>query len=218
MVIPRISALVMGRVVDVPTTAYLESLKGRFNGQLTNERRNKIPMFKASQTQDVEAMMKEFEKYMADLADNQDQKSREYSTRLDEDHDNKADRQTALSLGLARISPATSFSLAVSSLAGTSLSLKQMFQREAEGYQQAFAKFMVAKTGVNAGGMRMRLMKNDAEKPKPINPYELPAFEFRTPMLGEQIASVVIEWGILLFGIMVFFAGSFVAFLRYDVR
>jgi ABC-type transport system involved in multi-copper enzyme maturation permease subunit len=218
MVIPRISALVMGRVVDVPTTAYLESLKGRYNSQLSNERRSKIPTFKASQTQDMEAMMKEFQKFMADLADDQDKKSREYSGSLDEDRDNKTNRQTALSLGLARLSPAASFSLAVSSLAGTSLSLKQLFQQEAEGYQQAFSKFMVAKTGVNIGGMRMRLMKTDAVKPKPINPYELPVFNFRSPRLGELFSSVVIDWGILLFGIMVFFAGSFVAFLRYDVR
>jgi ABC-2 type transport system permease protein len=218
MVIPRVSALVMGRVVDVPTTEYLASLKGRFNGQLWNENRVKMSNFKPSTSQRPELMMSEFEKFMDDIANDRDQKLREYSAKLDEDHDNKVNRQTALSLGLARLSPAASFSLAASTLAGTSLSLKQTFQRQAEGYQQAFAKFMIAKTGVNMGGFRMRIITDDAAKPKPINPYELPTFEFRAPLLSEQIASVVPEWGILGVGILLLFAGSFFAFLRYDVR
>jgi ABC-type transport system involved in multi-copper enzyme maturation permease subunit len=218
MVIPRVSALVMGQVVDVPTTEYLESLKGRYNGQLWNENRGKISNFKSSNTQRPDLMLGEFEKFMDGLANDKDQKLREYSAKLDEDHDNKVNRQTALSLGLARLSPAASFSLAVSTLAGTSLSLKEIFQRQAEGYQQSFAKFMVAKTGVNSGGFRMRIVSGNEAKPKPINPYELPAFEFRPPLLSEQIASVVPEWGILLLGMLILFAGSFISFLRYDVR
>jgi hypothetical protein len=193
-------------------------LKGRYDGQLWKENRGKISNFKSTNTTRPDLMLGEFEKFMDDIATDKDQKLREYSAKLDEDHDNKMNRQTALSLGLARLSPAASFSLAISTLAGTSLSLKQTFQRQAEGYQQAFAKFMVAKTGVNVGGFRMRIISEGAAKPKPINPYELPAFEFHPPLLREQIASVAVEWGILLVGILAFFAGSFVAFLRYDVR
>jgi ABC-type transport system involved in multi-copper enzyme maturation permease subunit len=221
LVIPRVSALVMGKMVDVPTTEYLASLKSRFNGQLWREDRTAMSNFQPSTTGQMDTMMKEFSKFMDNLSARREKQLREYSSKLDEDRGNKVVQQTRLSLGLARLSPAAAFSLAASTLAGTALSLKDVFLAQSEAYQKSFGNFMVEKTGVNlsGGGFMVRIkVVDDNVKPKPINPYELPVFEFKPPTLSEQLASVLPDWGLLIAGTLLCFAGSFIVFLRYDVR
>jgi len=57
MVMPRISALVVGRVVDVPSTEYLASLKWRFGAQLSTENRNLIANYRSTEQSDMQKMM-----------------------------------------------------------------------------------------------------------------------------------------------------------------
>jgi hypothetical protein len=55
-------------------------------------------------------------------------------------------------------------------------------------------------------------------KPEPIDPAELPEFQYRQPPLESVVRASVLDLGILAIFNIVFFAGAFVAFLRYDVR
>jgi ABC-2 type transport system permease protein len=220
LVIPRISALTMGSLVDVPTTEYLESLKARFSGQIWNDDKRAMENYKPPETQDMQVMMKDFNKFMGDLASAREKKLNEYMSKLEADRENRVERQTFLSLGLARVSPVSAFSLAVSTLAGTSLSMKEAFLKQAESYQKSYANFMVEKTGTNlsGGGFVIRMRTEDTEKAKPIDAGEMPQFTFTPRRLADDAASLIPDFGILLTGIILCFAGSFVAFLRYDVR
>ena len=51
-----------------------------------------------------------------------------------------------------------------------------------------------------------------------MDPREMPAFDYDNVALGQAIEASSVDIGILAFFNLVFFAGAFVAFVRYDVR
>ena len=64
----------------------------------------------------------------------------------------------------------------------------------------------------------MRFGNDEEEEPEPIDPNELPVFQYQPPDAASTISEALPDLGLLaLFNVM-FFAGAFVAFLRYDVR
>ena len=84
-------------------------------------------------------------------------------------------RQRRLAFGLARLSPAASFTLASAELAGTSLVLEDELRGQLARYQEAFGRFQEAKAGRRStGGIRIKIQTSDGhgddeeELPKPI--------------------------------------------------
>ncbi len=109
------------------------------------------------------------------------------------------------------------------SLAGTALDLPRRYLDQAKAYQQAFERFQKEKTGGrSSGGIRVavRLASDDGEEPEEIaiDPRELPAFEYAELAVAEVLRTSAFDLGLLAFYNLLFFAGAFTAFLRYDVR
>jgi hypothetical protein len=166
-------------------------------------------------------MVEEFNKFMQKIGDEREQKMMELAARLNEDRRNKQTQQEKLAFGLSRISPSAVFSLAATKLVGTSLDLKQHFLSEATGYQESYSKFMFEKTGMKLGS-GMVIMRvgsdDDEEEEKTIDPKELPPFTFNALPLKDVLNNSLFDIGLLIIFNIVFFVGSFVAFLKYDVR
>jgi ABC-type transport system involved in multi-copper enzyme maturation permease subunit len=219
LIVPRASVLLAGRAVDVPTVDEIGTKKSRLAHQLWTEDRTKMASFKPA-TKDMSLMVSEFNKFMSDIADERDRKMRELGDQLNEERVNAQRRQQKVAFGLARVSPAAAFSLAVTTLAGTSLDIQDRYHNATIAYQQIFGKFMFQKTGLKLGGrvMAFRTTEQNGEKPKPIDPQELPAFEYSAATLADVLPSASLDLGLLALFNLVFFAGAFVAFLRYDVR
>jgi ABC-type transport system involved in multi-copper enzyme maturation permease subunit len=219
LIVPRASVLLAGRAVDVPTVDEIGTKKSRLSHQLWTEDRTKMASFKPA-TKDMSLMVSEFNKFMSDIADERDRKMRELGDQLNEERVNAQRRQQKVAFGLARVSPAAAFSLAVTTLAGTSLDIQDRYHNATIAYQQIFGKFMFQKTGLKLGGrvMAFRTTEQNGEKPKPIDPQELPAFEYSAATLADVLPSALLDLGLLALFNLVFFAGAFVAFLRYDVR
>ena len=221
IILPRTAVLIAGRAVEVPSVDEMASQKNRFSAQLWNEDRKKLAAFNANApNSEPQKVMEEFNKLMQEIADERDKKMQEFSARLDEDRDNRQRVQQRLALTIARISPAAAFSLAASTIAGTSLTLEHHFKDEALEYQRAFANFLQVKNGMVAGGrmIMMRSVIGSDKKPEPINPHDLPEFVYKPMKLPEVIGAGMINLGLLLVFNLVFFFGSTLAFLRYDVR
>jgi ABC-type transport system involved in multi-copper enzyme maturation permease subunit len=220
LIIPRSAVLIAGRAVDVPSVDEIGSQKARFSSQLWTEDRDAMNSFKPTSTGNPEQMMKEFQAFIQDLGDAREKKMQELSSRLNEDRENRQAVQERLALGLARISPTATFSLAATRLAGTSLSLKEYYRSAAEGYQIDYGKFMLAKTGMNPGGTMMvfRMKTDTDQKPKPIDPHELPEFHYAAMTLGDVVPQAVTDLLLLVGFNVLLFSLAYVAFLRYDVR
>lgn len=219
MVIPRVSVIMAGSAIDIPQIDEINFQKAKLSTQLWNEDRKAISSFKPESTSNMQDMMSEFNRFMQEKADNRDKKLRELSERLNEDRSNKLSVMENIALSIGRISPPASFSIAANSLAGTSIALEEQFKRTAEEYQETYARFMKQKTGMLTGGMIMfRQNSDEGKKPDPINPREIPVYNFRPVSLKESLASSVLDIGILLAFNLIFFAGAFFSFRKFDVR
>jgi ABC-type transport system involved in multi-copper enzyme maturation permease subunit len=220
LIVPRAAVLIAGRAVDVPSVDYVASQKNRLRQQLWQEDRKKMSAFKPAPNENPQEVLKQFNEMMQKNADERDKKMREFSGRLNEERRNRQLAQERLAFALARLSPTAAFSLAATNLAGTSIKLKEHFVNEATAYQQAYASFMKEKTGMNLGGgfIMMRVVEGEEQEKKPIDPHELPAFVYRDPSSQEVIQAAVPDIGLLAVFNLIFFAGAFVAFQRYDLR
>jgi ABC-type transport system involved in multi-copper enzyme maturation permease subunit len=220
LVVPRAAVLFAGRAVDVPSVDAVAAQKATFSAQLWSDDRAAMAGFHPSKQGDMQAMMQEFQQMMQKAADTRDQKMREFGSRLNEERRNRQDIQETVAFGLARISPAACFSLASTRLAGTSLELKQHFVAATEQYQRSYGEFMVAKTGMNPGGgmLIMRVVQDDAQKPKPINTAEIPVFTYRSMRLADVIGGALPDIGLMLLVNLLCILGAVMAFARYDVR
>jgi len=220
LIVPRASVLIAGRAVDIPSVDETIAQKTRYSSQLFKEDRIKMTQFRPTSSGDPEKMVGEFNRFMEDIADEREKKQNEFNARINEDRDNKLRRQERISFNLARVSPSTSMTLAATALAGTSLDLKNHFIDEATDYQKAFGDFMAEKTGAKPGGrmMMMKIKLGDEEEPKQIDPNELPEFRYHSLPLAQSVNAAFPDLGILAIYNLLFIAGSFRAFGRYDLR
>lgn len=218
-IVPRASVLLAGRAVEVPSIDEIAAQKASLSSQLWEEDKKKMSNFKPSVSDCSEGTVNEFNRFMENMAEERELRMREFGDRLDEDRRNKEIRRRKLSLALARFSPSAAMTLAATSLAGSSVELKDRFRSEAYAYQQTYGKFMTEKTGLNPGsGMVLMRMKMGDEEPEPIDPGELPEFEFTPITLSSSFEAALFDIELLAVYNLVFFAGAFIAFRRYDLR
>ena len=219
LIIPRSAVLLAGRAVDVPSVDELSYQKSRYRAQLWKEDGKRMSEFKPSTTGDMEKMVEEFNKFMKELSDERNRKIEEYNDRLNESRTSKQLAQERLAFTFARLSPSAVFSLASTGLVGTSIAQKQHFLDEAAGYQQSYASFMKEKTGRTPGGdMILITMSSDDEEEEPIDPSELPSFEYNAAPFALALNATLLDIALLLLYNLIFFIGAFVGFIRYDVR
>jgi ABC-type transport system involved in multi-copper enzyme maturation permease subunit len=217
LIIPRGAVLLAGRSVEVPSVDAIGAQMAQFSQQQAVEDQKKMTSFQS--TSDPSKAMQEFQKFMGDIASNRAAKMQDLSMRLNEERSNRQVVQEALALGLARLSPAASFSLAASAFAGTSLRLKDRYRDAAREYKRVYDKFMLEKTGVNpGGGMMVRVITDDSQKQKPIDPHEIPTFEYAQATVGDVAPDGVVDVGVLALFCLVFFGVAHAAFVRYDLR
>jgi len=226
LVVPRASVLVAARSVEVPSMDQLLSQRSRLWAQLWREDQKEIGDFlKNGFDSDDGAprpdLAAAFNSKFDELADERQAKLGALDARLAEERRNRQLQQQRLALGLARMSPASVFSLASSHLARTSLDLPQHFLGQVEAYQERFAAFQKEKTGRSAGGGIRMIVKSgdeDEDEPGPIDPADLPAFDWKPPAAKRAIQAGMFDLSLLALFNLLFFVGAFVAFLRYDVR
>jgi ABC-2 type transport system permease protein len=227
LVLPRASMLIAARSIDAPSLDEILSQRGRLRAQLWHEDEQKMDSFWESadaqlgdEPGDMQATIGQFNAFMQDLASERQEKLDSLERRLMEDRNNRQALQRRFGFGLARISPAASFTLASTRLAGTSLDLEAHYREQAAEYQQAFLDFQREKTGGQASGEIMVMIRSVRadEEPEVIDPHELPPFIYSSPPLRDGLRASLGDIGLLAFQNLLFFACAFAAFLKYDVR
>lgn len=219
LIIPRSAVLLAGNAVDVPSVDELQAEKARYRMQLFNEDFARMDGFKPEESEDLDKIMAEFNEFMENIHSERDKKIQALSDRLNENRRNRQLIQQRYAFNLARISPGASFSLAATKLAGTSLGLKQHFIDEAYGYQKSYCEFIKDKTGMNPrGGVIVIKIDDGNEEEAAIDPNELPALDYKRSELSSDARGAAIDLGLLALFNIIFFAGAYAAFLRYDVR
>jgi ABC-type transport system involved in multi-copper enzyme maturation permease subunit len=227
LVLPRACMLIAARSIEAPSLDEILSQRSRLRTQLWHEDEQKMNDFWESadsqlggEPDDMQATIGRFNAFMQKLASERQERLDTLERRLMEDRSNRQALQRRLGFGLARISPAASFTLASTRLAGTSLGLQAHYQEQATEYQRAFLDFQREKTGGQASGEIMVMISavRSDEEPEAIDPHELPPFVYTTPELSDSVRASLGDIGLLAFFNLLFFASAFTAFLKYDVR
>ncbi|OGD22227.1 MAG: hypothetical protein A2W03_08985 [Candidatus Aminicenantes bacterium RBG_16_63_16] len=121
--------------------------------------------------------------------------------RLEEDYRVKFDRLVRLSKNINRLSPAASFVYAVTDLAGTGISEELNLKGEVIRYKDSIIHQMISSMALETRAK------------------EYPAFGYRPRSLGSIFAGgALFDAAWLVFFNILFFALSYFAFVRYDVR
>jgi len=219
LIVPRTAVFVAGRAVDVPSVDEVDFQKSTYLSQLWDEDMKQLDEFRRSNPgtpgESREDRRRRFRAFMTELADARTEKLDAFAQRLNEDRYNRDLSRQHLALGIARVSPASVFTLAATNLAGTSLDLKNRFDAAARSYRESYARFIKEKTGSSSSFWWMGAQNQNAPD---INPNELPVFEYKEVPVSDHVTSALPDLGLLLLFNLVFFTGAFVAFLRYDVR
>ncbi|MEM7354460.1 MAG: ABC transporter permease subunit [Acidobacteriota bacterium] len=230
LVVPRSAVLLAARSVDVPTVDEGLSQLGRLRSQLWSEDQQAIGQYLQDNMSEPDSpdaanrMVAGFNAFFQERSEARSHQLEELEVRLAEARRNRQAVQEKLAFGLARLSPAAAFSIAATGLADTALALPRHYLDQAKAYREVFERFQKEKSGGrSSGGIRIavRVASADGETPEEepaIDPRELPAFEYAPPSTASVVRDTAPDLALLALYNLLFFAGAFVAFLRYDVR
>ena len=233
LIIPRASVLIAGNIVEVPSTSVIYFQRMQLERQNSADMEKKLREFfkEINQAQmnntdnspeATDRLQTRINDFLQKITDENNEKLENLTSRLNEERRNIQIKQEKLAFGISRISPAAVFTLAATTLSGTSLELKNYFLKRAEEYSESFAGFLREKTGHNVGGSRIVIRVESGEEkkkpPQPINPGEIPEFVYKSPELAGILKDAFPDITLLMLFNLIFFSGAFLAFLRYDLR
>lgn len=233
LIIPRASVLIAGNMVEVPSSVEISLQRLQLMKQNSRDMSKRLNKFSReiapqvmqntdlSQEERSKIYMEKINDFLSKINDDNNKKIEDLTNRLNEDRRNKQVKQEKLAFGISRLSPTAVFTLAATTLSGTSIKLREHFRDRAAAYSESFAEFIREKTGRNIGEPRivLRLTAEEEKKPeKPINPREIPEFLYESPELSVILQEALPDMAILILFNILFFGGAFLTFLRYDLR
>jgi ABC-type transport system involved in multi-copper enzyme maturation permease subunit len=233
LIIPRASVLIAGNAVDVPSLNSILYQQNQLEDKYSMERSKRYYEFSSKLDREMyesgdtspeaqERSLNESRNFSEKLDIEYNKKIESFVGRLYEERYNKQVEQQKLAFNISRLSPASLFTLVSSGICGTSIDLKNKFYENAASYSQSLAEFIKGKTGHNIGSAPISIFNQDGQMqkkpPEPIDTTEIPEFIFKAPELSEVLYDAMPDIAILLLFNLIFFCGSFLAFLRYDLR
>ena len=131
-------------------------------------------------------------------------------------------RQTELAIRLSKISPFSAFRFIGERLSDNGFRGFLNFHRQVKMYHTTFNDFIFQKDQQDPDSYHLFWNESWASKTfsssKPVVFEEIPKFEYRPPSISELLKNSQVDILILVLWNLVLFAGTFVAFIRYDVR
>tara|TARA_R110000868_G_scaffold1211_1_gene9251 strand:- start:16854 stop:18320 length:1467 start_codon:yes stop_codon:yes gene_type:complete len=238
LILPRMGVMAAGQLIEIEPVAQIEAKQEAFQQARWNQFSQQLNKSWQRREQEMEGMdeterrnyrdEKEWEwleeddairkKVQTDIVDN--------NRKLLEDVQNKKIVQQNLAFSLARISPVSSFRLAAMNISGTDIGMKSRYEESMRNYKDTFVKFAEKKqseTG-DTGGFRIEVDSNEGvnldfgRNDQTLDTSELPRYEAPLVMTSTTFGNSILDFGLLAIFIVLSFGGSFVAFLRYDMR
>ena len=224
LIIPKGSVVLASQIISAPNMDAIESQKRKFSADQMQRRMQATQNYFSSRSMSMDTgFVSAMGAFQDSLQKAYEKERLDFYGRLNEDWRNKKDWQGQWAFGFSRISPTAIFQIAAMNLAGTDVEMKYRYQAELNRYQEGYAKFLQSKIGTTADFIRVviRRYSNDQseeEKPKPLNPVEVPDFIDQPRDLGGTVAASLLDIGLLVILNALFFGGAFFAFLKFDLR
>lgn len=206
LVVPNTAPIVARALAPVPSAGVVAGQREAIQRQVWDSMRS---MRRQSQTNEERQQV--FDDAQARIRDETDKVVRAYLQ--------KVDAQIGLGVGLARISPSASYVYATAGLAGSGLGEFADLRGYIKQYRE---EFMAKAQEIWQTRQRQAESAADASERQeimeaPISPKDLPAFDPGRPGLAEILSGGQTDLLILTVLNVVFFLGSYLGFLRYDL-
>lgn len=213
-IIPKISVMIASQLKPIPSANDLAVKKEQYLQGLYRESDKQIRAFvesmpRPTQPEERVAWREKVTKVTIDAADQRQMKYEEFTSSLDREFQVQKLSQDRLAANLSRISPAGSLMFATMNLAGTGLSDHEKFLEAVRTFWPIWNSWCDSKIR-QQGGPDQPQSKLDLEG--------MPQFRYSGESLGNSVKRSIIDIGIMCFMSILFFAGAYWSFARYDVR
>jgi ABC-type transport system involved in multi-copper enzyme maturation permease subunit len=141
-----------------------------------------------------------------------------------EDYHNKMLAQAFIGRNLTCFSPTVIYQRASEAVAGTGINHCVSLLEQIKEYQAELKEFIRSKDAEDTLSLHLIFPENICAQAwrtishNPVDFATVPKFQEQDVALGQSLKSAVWDIGLLVLFNLVFFAGAFVSFLRYDVR
>ncbi len=211
MVIPKVAVVMASQMKPTPSIheitakkeAYLRQISVEYNKSLMEWVQKNAPTFPKDKVQEMLA------KHVQDIQNEATTKIDINNAALDSDYQLRRKAQQTLAVNLSRISPASALTFGSMTLARTGIDDYERFLASVRTYKPIFTKWINSKMGRNINA----LIGQDQ-----INIDDMPQHSIGPESLSSSLARALPDFGLMIAMIVVFFVGSYVSFLHYDVR
>jgi ABC-type transport system involved in multi-copper enzyme maturation permease subunit len=144
--------------------------------------------------------------------------------RAREDHHNKMLAQSITGRNLTCISPTVIYQRASEAIAGTGINHCVNLYQQIKEYQASLKEYIRTKDAEDPDSLHLIFPEQSSASAwraishNPVDFSSVPKFKERDIALGQSLRLAIWDVGLLVLFNLVFFAASFVSFLRYDVR
>ena len=185
--------------------AFLQNIQGETQDRLRQWLVDNKSLMSAPDGQD------QLKAFVADLQQDATDRIDENNQALERDYQARRNAQQALSVNLSLISPASALTFGTMNMARTSLDDHERFLNSIKTYKPVFTKWANDRMMAN-----LRLSSMEAQAKPDVS--DMPQHEYTPFSLSDSVQRAIPSMAVLALMIVVFFAGAFVSFLRYDVR
>jgi ABC-type transport system involved in multi-copper enzyme maturation permease subunit len=214
-IIPKVAVMTAAQLKPIPSVHEITSKKDAFLQQVQGGAQKKVmEWIKENQPkpgEDQKAFQDKFKKYLEDFQQEATSQIDANNAALERDYQVKKRAQENLAINLSRISPASALTFSTMSLARTGLDEHQQFLDSIRAYKPIFTKWanarMMSNLDFSGQGLTAKVVLDD-----------MPLHSFTSESLSKSLARTIPDIVLMLVLIIVFFAGAYVSFLKYDVR
>jgi ABC-type transport system involved in multi-copper enzyme maturation permease subunit len=213
-IIPKVSVLAASQLNPIPSVHEITAKKDAFLQQVQGGSQKKvldwIKQNAPNAAKDQKKYQDDFKKFLEDFQQEVTSQIDANNAALERDYQARKTSQVRLAINISRISPASALMFSTMSLARTGLDDHDQFLASIRSYKPSFTRW------VNA-----RMMKGinfaTGEQAK-VDLADMPLHKFEPESLSKSLSRTLPDFGVMIVLIIVFFAGAYVSFLKYDVR
>jgi ABC-type transport system involved in multi-copper enzyme maturation permease subunit len=213
-IIPKLSVMTAAQLNPIPSVHEITAKKDAFLQQIQGGAQKKVLDWMKEnapkQGEDQKPYQEKFKKFLEDFQQESTSKIDENNAALERDYQGKKRAQQNLAINLSRISPASALTFSTMSLARTGIDEHESFLASVRSYKPIFTKW--------ANSRMMQSINFQTGETGKVVLDDMPQHKFEPEGLGKSLARTFPDFGLMLFLIIVFFAGAYVSFLKYDVR
>jgi ABC-type transport system involved in multi-copper enzyme maturation permease subunit len=221
-IIPKISEPIAGLIRGVPSEEVVKANRTRVRDQIEKEKgkalaplMNKYLPNNGQGKWDFDA----YTKARGPVAKPYEDRIAETLQKFDADYEQKKGAQRAISLNIARVSPASAYTQAALNICHTGIADLENFSRSLKSHYlllyQALFKYSFQDSFSSDDGSVSRNMGGSSS---PEGKIEYPKFRYQLPAFEETLKGAVPDILLLILFNLIFFAAAYYSFTRYDVR